>query len=98
MVLSVWDGIFPGDAGHSLSLSLASSQEQFEGATGHYPAKEGILRQIAPERLAKTLSHSFFVVSFLSPKYGLAAISHGFWALGGRGLLVLRCMCLQGGT
>ena len=40
------------------------------------PAKKGFWRQIAPEsspeRSAKSLSHSFFVVPFLSPRGGCA--------------------------
>ena len=46
--------------------STKESSEQFEGATGSLPSKTGVLRQIAPgsspERSAKSLSHSFFVV------------------------------------
>ena len=49
--------------------------EQFEGVTGHYPVKQGVLRQITPEfsteSSAKSLSRSFFVVPCLSPKHEL---------------------------
>ena len=43
----------------------------FEGVTSHFPVKQGLLRQIAPESAlgysATSLSHSFIVVPFLSP-------------------------------
>ena len=43
---------------------------QFEGTTGSLPIKTRVLRLIAPEsspeRSAKSLSHSFFEVPFLS--------------------------------
>ena len=51
--------------------STKELSEQFEGVTGHYPVKQGVFGRIAPEsspkRSAKSLSHSFFVVPFLSP-------------------------------
>ena len=47
--------------------------EQFDGVTGSLPSKTRVLRQIAPEsspeRSAKSLSRSFFVVPLLSPSY-----------------------------
>ena len=60
--------------------STKEFSEQFEAVTGHYPVKQGVLRQIVPEssaeRSAKSLSHSFFVVPFLSPIEGVA-VEHG---------------------
>ena len=50
--------------------STKDFSEQFEGVTGSLPSKTRVLRRIAsessPERSAKSLSHSFFVVPFLS--------------------------------
>ena len=55
--------------------STKEFSELFEGVTGHYPVKQGFLRRIppesSPERSAKSLSHSFFVVPFLSPIMGI---------------------------
>ena len=52
--------------------STKEFSEQFEGVTGHYPVKQGFWGKLrapesSPERSAKSLSHSFFVVPFLSP-------------------------------
>ena len=45
--------------------STKELSEQFEGISGSLPSKTRVLRQIAPgsspERLAKSLSHSFFL-------------------------------------
>ena len=52
--------------------STKEFSEQFEGGYRSLPGKTRVLRQIAPEsspeRSAKSLSHSFFVVPSLSPK------------------------------
>ena len=53
--------------------STKEFSEQFEGVTGSLPSRTSwVLKQIAressPERSAKSLSHSFFVGPFLSPK------------------------------
>ena len=49
--------------------STKEFSEQFEGAIGSIPSQTRVLRQIAPEsspeRSAKSLSHSFFVVPCL---------------------------------
>ena len=50
--------------------STKEFSEQFEGVIGSLPRKTRVLRQIAPERSAKSLSRSFFVVPFLSPNIG----------------------------
>ena len=51
--------------------STKEFSEKFEGLIGSLPNKTRVLRQItpesSPERSAKSLSHSFFVVPFLSP-------------------------------
>ena len=51
--------------------STKEFSEQFEGFIGSLPNKTRVLRQItpesSPERSANSLSHSFFVVPFLSP-------------------------------
>ena len=51
--------------------STKEFSEQFEGVVGHYPVKQGFeanrTRKFT-QTFGKSLSHSFFVVPFLSPK------------------------------
>ena len=67
--------------------STKEFSEQFEGVTGSFLCKTRVLGQIAPEsspeRSAKSLSHSFFVVPFLSLKYWKAQENTFFRVLSG---------------
>ena len=47
--------------------STKEFSEQFEGNTGHYPAKQGFRPESSRECSAKSLSHSFFAVPFVCP-------------------------------
>ena len=74
------------------------SSQQLEGVIGHYPSTTRVFKHIAPEVSAKSPSHSFFVVRFLSPNrvrfQVVKVLIFGGFPLGNPTIGVCVCVCV----